>query len=78
MARGYPPLWAEQHFTEGKARAQLEQARMTVFMVLRARGLEPKPLEVARVEACTDLEYLREWASAAVTATATSDVFGKW
>jgi hypothetical protein len=44
-------------------------------MVLKARGLRPTDSEQQLVADCTDLDQLRKWAEAAVTATTTSEVF---
>jgi hypothetical protein len=60
---------------DGRAEGELAGERNTVLMVLKARGLKPTESEQGRVVACTDLEQLKKWAEAAVTATTTSEVF---
>jgi len=71
----YSPM-AKEHFGKGRAEGLLEGARDVVLMVLKARGLEPSENEHGRVTDCTDLDQLRKWADAALTASTTRDVFG--
>lgn len=60
---------------EGRAEGRAEGERNTVLMVLKARGLRPSETEQQLIAACTDLDQLKKWAEAAVTATTTSEVF---
>ena len=58
------------------AEGELVGAWNTVLIVLKARGLEPSENEQRRVADCADLDQLRKWADAALTASSTGDVFG--
>jgi hypothetical protein len=78
----YSPI-AKEHFgkgkaegkDEGKAEGKAEEAQATVLMVLEARGLNPTDSERTQVGGCTDLDQLRKWTVAALTASSTRDVF---
>ena len=71
----YSPM-AKEHFGKGRAEGLVEGARDMVLMVLKARGLEPSESECKQVADCSDLDQLKKWADAALTATTTEDVFG--
>jgi hypothetical protein len=71
----YSPM-AKEHFGKGKAEGELEGARNTVLMVLKARSLEPSESERHQVADCADLDQLNKWADAALEATTTEEVFG--
>ncbi len=53
----------------------IEGERGTVRMVLKARGLKLSDSQRERLDACTDLDTLRTWSQAALTADTTDDVF---
>jgi hypothetical protein len=57
------------------AEGELAGERNTVLMVLKAPGLRPGESEQQQVAACTDLDQLKKWAEAAVTAPTASQVF---
>lgn len=57
------------------AQQALQSARDSVLDVFAARGLVPTERERARVLACTDIQVLRAWLRAAVTAPSVADVF---
>jgi hypothetical protein len=60
---------------DGRAEGRAEGERNTILMVLKARGLQPTESEQQLVADCTDLDQLKKWAEAAITATTTSEVF---
>jgi hypothetical protein len=60
---------------EGREEGLVAGERGTVFMVLKARGLQVSDGQRARIDACDDLATLKEWAEAALTTATTDDLF---
>ena len=67
--------FGKRHYGEGRVEGLIEGERNTVLMVLKARNLKVTESERERVANCADLDQLKAWAEAALTATNTSDVF---
>lgn len=63
----------KEHYGRGLAEGRAEGERNTVLMVLKALGLRPTESEQQMIADCADLDQLKKWAEAAVTAT--SEVF---
>ena len=60
---------------EGREEGLVAGERGTVFMVLKARGLQVSESQRARIDACDDLATLKEWAEAALSAATANDLF---
>jgi predicted transposase YdaD len=75
----YSPF-AKEHFgkglAEGREEGRKEGERDKILLTLRLRGLEVTDSQRERIVACTDLDRLREWSQRALTAVATSELFG--
>ena len=69
-ARRYS-AFAKRHYAAGEVAGE----RNTIRMVLKACGLTPTEEQAERVEACDDLDTLKKWAEAALTATNADDIF---
>lgn len=71
--------FAKRHYAageaEGEALEKVRGERHTIRMVCKARGLALSEKQSAQVEGCNDLEILRKWSEAALTASNTSDIF---
>jgi hypothetical protein len=66
----YSPF-AKEHYGRGR----IEGERNTVLMVLKARGLDVTDSQRKRVAECADLDQLKKWSEAALTATSADDLF---
>lgn len=59
--------FAKRHYAEGE--------RRTIRMVLKARGLALTEEQSTQVDACNDLDTLKKWSEAALTAETADDIF---
>jgi len=59
--------FAKRHYAEGE--------RRTIRMVLKARGLTLTEEQAGQIEACDDLDTLKKWSEAALTAEDPGDIF---
>jgi hypothetical protein len=66
----------EEGLEKGLEKGLVEGERNTVLMVLKARGLRVTDAQRDLINTCTDLEQLKNWAEAAVTAATAADIFG--
>lgn len=66
----YSPF-AKEHFGKG----QVEDRRDSILEVLEERGLEVTAPQRKRINDCADLDQLKKWHKAAVTAASTDDLF---
>ncbi|MGH3167132.1 MAG: hypothetical protein ACRDN0_14745 [Trebonia sp.] len=70
----YSPF-AKEHYGKGEEAGRVEEGRTNVLMVLEERGLELTNSQWKRITDCTDLEQLRTWSKAAITANSADDLF---
>ena len=68
--------FGKRHYGEGWADGLLEGERHAVLLVLKARHLEVTDSQRERIAACADLDQLKAWAEAALTATDAGELFG--
>ena len=71
--------WAEGRAAgqaEGKAEGQAEGIASALWMVFRARQLEPTAEQRARIDVCRDLRQLEWWLQKALLAEDMSEIFG--
>ena len=53
----------------------LEVQRDAIRLVIEARGFQPTGAQIDLVDHCTELDTLKAWARAAVTAATVDDIF---
>jgi hypothetical protein len=70
----YSPF-AKEHYGKGEQAGRMQGQRNTVLMVLKARGLDVTESQRKRVAECADLDQLKKWSEAALTATSADDLF---
>jgi hypothetical protein len=65
----------EEGREQGRAEGLLENQREAVHQVIEARGFQPTEAQVDLIDACTSLDTLKAWLTAAVTAATVDDIF---
>lgn len=60
---------------EGLTKGEAKGRQSTLLAILDARGLVLSETQLARIEACADIEVLERWARAAAVATSTDLIF---
>jgi hypothetical protein len=63
------------YYGQGEEKGLIVGERGTVLMVLKARGLRVSDSQRDPVDACGDLNQLKGWAEAALTAETADEVF---
>ena len=71
--------FAKRHYAEGEAegevKGEVKGERHTIRMVLKARGLALTEDQAEQIEACDNLDILKKWSEAALTAEVTDEIF---
>ena len=67
--------FAKRHYAEGEAEGEVKGERHTIRMVLKARGLALTEDQAEQIEACDNLDILKKWSEAALTAEVTDEIF---
>jgi hypothetical protein len=65
----------EEGREQGRREGMLEGQRGAVHQIIEARGFQPTGAQVSLIDDCTDLDILKAWARAAVTAATVDDIF---
>lgn len=73
--------WSKQRIAEGRAlgrqEGRQEGRRRALLLVLRSRRLEPKPVQLRRIESCTDSRQLDAWLRRAAVVQSVEQLFGR-
>lgn len=70
----YSPF-AKEHYGKGEEAGRIEDRREVVLETLKERGVELTNSQWKRITDCTDLEQLRAWSKAAITAISADELF---
>jgi hypothetical protein len=66
----------EELEARGEARGKVRGHAESLQFILMIREVELSEAQRARIEACDDLDLLKEWTARAVSATSAAEVFG--
>lgn len=64
-------------WADGRAAGKAEGIVNALWMVLRARKLEPTKAQRVRIETCRDHRQLERWLQKALLATRVGEIFGR-